>query len=93
MLASRPRRRRDERRPVAPVTELGRHYADNREHAAVEHQRAANDAGVAAELLLPERLAEHDHVGVRALFLCVKPRPSNGWMPRMTKRAGETRAP
>ncbi len=50
--------------------EAGRHHADHYRRAAVHLDLASDDRRIAAEAPLPERVAEHDHVGtVDAILL------------------------
>ena len=66
-------RRLADRRPqldAARELEVGRHDADHREAAVVERHLLIEDAGVAAEAPLPERVAEHgDRLRARLVFV------------------------
>ncbi len=63
--APRARRQhgRHEEAVVAEQPRLARQHPHDRPRHVVEHQRAAEDARVAAEARLPELLGEHHHVG------------------------------
>ena len=62
--------------------EARRHHADHRPHLVVQPQLAAQHAGVAAELPLPELVAQHRH-RLRAIRGIGRPgaRPISGGTP------------
>src|SRR5207237_8479334 len=63
------------RRADALASESARRDPDDAAHAAIEHQRAADDGGIAGKLTRPERVAEHHDrahrlaAGGRAVFV------------------------
>ena len=48
-------------RADALAGETGRRHADHEAPAAVQQERPADHAGIASELAVPERIAQHDH--------------------------------
>lgn len=74
--------------------EPGGEHSDDGEGAAVHPHFFAQDLRIAAELPLPKRLADQDHVVMSGLLFCFfKPRPNSRDCPIMGRRLEEMAAP
>jgi hypothetical protein len=59
--------------PAIAIERARRHHADHTERYAVETNFAAENVGIAAEALLPRRVADHEHVlRARPIFFLAK---------------------
>src|SRR5262245_10291903 len=68
--------------------EMRRHHADDRIRMGVERQSLPDDAGVAAEAPLPQRMTENDHaLGLRAVFLWSENAPQRWWDAKQWEQA------
>jgi len=74
--------------------EAARHHAYDREAAAVDRDRPADDSWIAAESSAPQAVAEDGHlIAAGLLLLRQKEAAPDGSTPSVAKRSAETRVP